>query len=75
MFKRLERQEGSFHLREKTLYMRAASMGTDLSITAALQKSLSTAHGRVDRTEAISHTIIPSIPNMAFLVHIGGVCP
>lgn len=55
--------------------MRAASMGTDLSITAALQKSLSTAHGRVDRTEAISHTIIPSIPNMAFLVHIGGVCP
>lgn len=50
-------------------------MGTDLSITAALQKSLSSAHGRVDRTEPISCTIIPSIPNMAFLVLIGAVCP
>lgn len=48
-------------------------MGTDLSITAALQKSLSTAHGRVDTTEPISHTIIPSIPDMAFLVHVEAV--
>lgn len=48
-------------------------MGTDLSITAALQKSLSTVHGEVDRTELISHTIIPSIPDMSFLVHVEAV--
>lgn len=42
-------------------------MGTDLSITAALHKSLSTAHARVDRTEPISHT--------AFFTHIGALCP
>lgn len=42
-------------------------MGTDLSITAGLQKSLSTAHARVDRTEPISHT--------AFSIHIEVLCP
>lgn len=50
-------------------------MGTDLSITAALQKSLSTARAGVHRTECISHTIIPSIPNSAFVVHVGGLFP
>lgn len=42
-------------------------MGTDLSITAALQKSHSTAHARVDRTEPISHT--------ALFTYIGVLCP
>lgn len=36
-------------------------MGTELSITAALQKSLSTTHAGVDRMEPISHAIIPSV--------------
>lgn len=50
-------------------------MGTDLSITAALQKSLSTAHAGVRRIEPITHAIIPSVPNTAFLVRIGALCP
>lgn len=76
MFKRLERREAPFHLRgKKPLHKRAASVGTDLSITAALQKSLSTAHAGVHRTEPISDAIIQSIPKTAFLVHIGALCP
>lgn len=50
-------------------------MGTELSITAALTKSLSAAHAGVDRTEPISHAIIPSVPNTVVFVHIGVLCP